>query len=193
MTELLEKMKNILDGLGEVTITEELMAILNDIQSQLKHLQGDRNDWQFAMDTDCVFLEEYLIRRELVDGTLLEHREERGSCVYDCRVKLLNSVAFVDFKCIDKENNFNIHPSKFKKKKDGRTTMEWVHEGVVKGLLTDYCFYRMYRPEHRPLRIGDVVRFELINVLNSRFVLKSLNDSVRSPGGKFYKVEKYDQ
>ena len=39
--------------------------------------------------------------------------------------------------------------------------------------------------------VVDVVTFELINVLNSRFVLKSLNDSVRNPGGKFYKVEKY--
>ena len=192
MTELLEKLKTIIDNLGEVTITEEHMAILSDMQSQMKHLQGTRSDWQYAFDVDCVFLEEYLIQLGIVDPTLSEHREERGSCVYDCRVKLLNSVAFVDFKCLDKENNFNIHPSKFIKKKDNKTVMEWVHEGVVKGLLTDYCFYRMHRPEHRPLRVGDVVRFEFINVLNSRFVLKSLNDSVRNPGGKFYKVEKYD-
>jgi hypothetical protein len=191
MTELLEKMKNILDGLGDVTITEEDMVILDDMRRQMKHLQGKRTDWQFAYDTDCVFLEELLIRRGLVEPTLLDHRNERGSCVYDCRIKLLNSVAYVDFKCVDKECNFNLGPEKFKKKKDGKTIIEWVQDGVVKGLLTDYCFYRMHRPERRPLQVGDVVRFELINVLNSRFVLKSLNDSVRTPGGKFYKVEKY--
>lgn len=193
MTELLEKMKSLLDVLGDITITEEDMIILNDMRNQMKHLQGSRTDWQFAYDTDCVFLEELLIRRGLVDPTLSEHRDERGSCVYDCRVKLLNSVAYVDFKCVDKECNFNLGPEKFKKKKDGKSTIDWVHDGVVNGLLTDYCFYRMHRPEHRPLRIRDIVRFELINVLNSRFVLKSLNDSVRKPGGKFYKVEKYDQ
>lgn len=192
MTELLEKMKSIFDDIGEVTITEEHIAILDDMRAQLKHLQGSRTDWQFAYDVDCVFLEEYLIRLGRVDPTLSEHRNERGSCVYDCRVKLLSGVSFIDFKCVDKEHNFNLGPEKFKKKKDGKSTMDWVHEGVVKGLLTDYCFYRMHRPERRPLQIGDVVKFELINVLNSRFVLKSLNDSVRKPGGKFYKVEKYD-
>lgn len=191
MTELFETMQNIFDGLGEVTITEEDMHVLEDMRRQLKHLQGIRTDWQFAYDTDCVFLEELLIRRGIVAAPLSEHRNPRGSCVYDCRVKLLNSVAYVDFKCVDKECNFNLGPEKFIKKKDGKSTIEWVQEGIVDGLLTDYCFYQMHRPERRPLQTGDVVRFELINVLNSRFVLKSLNPSVRKPGGKFYKVEKY--
>jgi hypothetical protein len=144
------------------------------------------------MDVDCVLLEELLIRTGKVEGTLIEHRSGRGSCVYDVRVNLLSHTAFVDFKCLDKELNFNVSSKKYEKKDDGKCIMEWVQDGIVNGLLTDYCFYRMYRPEQRPLRIGDVVQFELINVLNSRFVIKSLNDSVRDPGGKFYKVEKYD-
>lgn len=193
MTELLNHLRDLIDNIGELTVTDEHMNWLDDMRQQLKHTQGKRSDWQFAKDVDCVLLEELLIRTGKVEGTLSEHRSSRGSCVYDCRVKLLSNTAFIDFKCVDKENNFNLGPEKFEEKEDGSSTIKWVHKGVSDGLLTDYCFYRMHRPENRPLRVGDVVRFELINVLNARFVLKSLNDSVRNPGGKFYKVEKYDQ
>ena len=192
MTELLEKLQSIFNEIGKVTITEEHMIILDNMRSQLKHLKGARSDYKFAMDTDCVFLEEYLICLGRIDPPLPEHRNKKGSCVYDGRIKLLNSVSYTDFKCIGKDSNFNVSSEKFKKKNDNKSTMDWVHSGVIDGLLTDYCFYKMHRPEYCPLHVGDKVTFELINVLNSRFVLKSLSNSVKDPGGKFYKVEKYD-
>jgi hypothetical protein len=68
-------------------------------------------------------------------------------------------------------------------------THPWVKAGINAGLLTHYCFYRMYRPEDRPLQENDVVTFELINVLNSQYVVDSLMPSKFD--GKFYKVPKY--
>lgn len=189
MTELLDYLRDTIDNLGDVTITEDHMQMILKKRSELK--QGKRNDWKFAMDVDCLMLEEFLINIGKVKAPLLEHHTKGGACVYDCIVELPNTTAFVDFKCIDKNNDFNLDSGKFIKREDGTSWETWVRDGIVKGLLTDYCFYRMYRPEQRPLCIGDVVQFELINVLNSRFVIKSLNDSVRDPGGKFYRVEKY--
>ena len=192
MTELLEKLKTVFATTEPgLEIDKEFIQLRDDMKTRLN--QGGRNDFKFTKDVDCLMLEEWLIKKNLVMATLDEHHESDGSCVYDCRIKLMNGVAFIDFKCVDEERNFNLGPEKFKNKPkfNNKSTMDWVHEGVVKGLLTDYCFYRMYRPEDRPLQENDVVTFELINVLNSRFVLKSLNDSVRNPGGKFYKVEKY--
>ena len=192
MTELLEKIKSVFSATEPgLVIDKEFLQLREHMKTILK--RGTRTDYQFTKDVDCLVLEEWLIKTNLVMAPLAEHHEERGSCVYDCRIELLNSTAFIDFKCLDKDRNFNLGPDKFvKKPKDNKSTMEWVHEGVARGLLTDYCFYRMHRPEDRPLQENDIVTFELINVLNARFVLKSLNDSVRNPGGKFYKVEKYD-
>jgi hypothetical protein len=64
-----------------------------------------------------------------------------------------------------------------------------VQEGIDAGILTHYCFYQMHRPEDRPLQENDVVTFELINVLNSQYVVDSLMPSKFD--GKFYKVPKY--
>ena len=190
MDTLLQTMQHIFDGIGEVTITQEHLDMLSKKRSELK--QGKRSDWKFAMDVDCLMLEEWLINLGMVGAPLAEHLTKGGACVYDCRINLLNSTAFVDFKCIDQNNDFNLGHDKFEKREDGTSWETWVKSEIVNGLLTDYCFYRMYRPEPRPLQLNDVVRFELINVLNARFVLKSLNDSVRDPAGKFYRVEKYD-
>lgn len=191
MTELLEKMKSIFSVTEPgLVIDKEFIELRENMKQNLN--QGSRNDFKFTKDVDCLMLEEWLIKKNLVMAPLAEDHMPGGSCVYDCRVALHNSTAFIDFKCVDKECNFNLGPEKFVKKKDGKSIMDWVQDGIIKGLLTDYCFYQMHRPEDRPLIQGDVVQFELINVLNSRFVIKSLNPSTRQPGGKFYKVEKYD-
>ena len=180
MSELLEKMKSIFDDIGEVTITEEFIRLRDKKRGHLR--QGNRSDVKFTKAVDCLMLEEWLIALNKVDAPLQGHHTKGGACVYDCRVKLLNSTAYIDFKCIDKNLYCNVSKEKLE-------THPWVQKGVDDGLLTDYCFYRMYRPEDRPLRVGDVVRFELINVLNSQYVLDSLQPS--QYGGKFYRVPKY--
>lgn len=176
-------MQGIFNGLGDVTITEEFIALRDEKMTQLR--QGGRSDYQFMMNVDCLMLEEWLIELEIVDAPLLEHHTKGGACVYDARVNLLDSTAFVDFKCIDKNLNYNISEQKLE-------THPWVQDGVDRGLLTHYCFYQMHRPANRPLVVGDVVKFELINVLNSQHVLDSLQPS-KFGGGKFYKVPKYDR
>ena len=179
-SEITQMMQGIFDGLGEMTITEPLIALRNEKMTQLR--QGNRSDYQFMMNVDCLMLEEWLIELEIVDAPLLEHYTKGGACVYDARVNLLDSTAFVDFKCIDKNLNYNVSEHKLE-------THEWVQAGVDCGLLTHYCFYQMHRPANRPLQEKDVVKFELINVLNSQHVLDSLQPS--RFGGKFYKVPKY--
>lgn len=177
MTELLEKMKSIFEGLGEVIITETFISLRDEMKTQLK--QGDRSDFKFTKDVDCLMLEEWLIELGLVGAPLQEHLTKGGACVYDCRV----DSAYIDFKCIDKNLNYNVSKHKLE-------THPWVQAGIDEGLLTHYCFYRMHRPEDRPLVEGDVVSFELINVLNSQYVLDSLQPSKYE--GKYYKVSKYD-
>ena len=181
MNSLLETMQAIFDGLGEVTITEEFISLRNEKMTQLR--QGRRSDYEFMMNVDCLMLEEWLIELEIVDAPLLEHYTRGGACVYDARVNLLDDTAFVDFKCIGNNLNYNVSKEKLE-------THEWVQDGVKCGLLTHYCFYQMHRPENRPLIAGDVVNFELINVLNSQYVLDSLQPS-RFNDGKFYRVPKY--
>jgi hypothetical protein len=181
MSELLEKMKSIFNDIGEVTITEEFILLRNEKRGHLR--QGDRSDIKFTKDVDCLMLEDELIACNLVGAPLQEHYTKSGACVYDCRVNLLTSIAYIDFKCIGKNLYYNVSKQKLK-------THRWVQTAVDEGLLTDYCFYRMHRPEDRPLQVGDVVWFELINVLNSEYVLDSLKPS--RFGGKFYKVPKYD-
>jgi hypothetical protein len=183
MTELLEKIKSVFSVTEPgLVIDREFIELRENMKLRLK--QGKRNDFKFTKDVDCLMLEEWLIKKNLVLGPLSEHLTKNGACVYDCRIELLNSIAFVDFKCIDQNLYYNISEEKMK-------THPWVQEGINKGLLTHYCFYRMHRPEDRPLQENDVVTFELINVLNSQYVLDSLMPSQYE--GKYYKVNKYDR
>ena len=183
MTELLENLKTIFATTEPgLVIDKEFIEIRENMKPRLK--QGKRTDFKFTKDVDCLVLEEWLIKKNLVLGTLPEHLTENGACVYDCRIELLNSTAFVDFKCIDQNQYYNVSEQKMK-------THPWVQEGIDAGLLTHYCFYRMHRPEDRPLQENDVVTFELINVLNSQYVLDSLMPSQYE--GKYYKVNKYDR
>ena len=181
MTELLEKLKTVFSTTEPgLVIDKDFLQLREDIKPRLK--QGLRTDSDFTKDVDCLVLEEWLIKKNIVLGPLLEHREESGACVYDVRIALLNSVAFVDFKCIGQNLNYNVTKEKMK-------TEPWVQKGIDNGLLTHYCFYQMHRPEDRPLQENDVVTFELINVLNAQDVVDSLMPSKYE--GKFLKVEKY--
>jgi len=179
MNELLEKIKTVFSVTEPgLVIDKEFLQLREDMKSRLN--QGGRNDFKFTKDIDCLVLEEWLIKKNLVLGPLPEHLTKNGACVYDIRV----DSAFIDFKCIDQNLYYNISGQKMK-------THPWVQEGIDRGILTHYCFYRMYRPEDRPLQENDIVQFELINVLNAQDVLDSLMPSQYE--GKYYKVEKYDQ
>jgi hypothetical protein len=179
MNELLEKIKTVFSVTEPgLVIDKEFLQLREDMKSRLN--QGGRNDFKFTKDVDCLVLEEWLIKKNLVLGPLPEHLTKNGACVYDIRV----DSAFIDFKCIDQNLYYNISGQKMK-------THPWVQEGIDRGILTHYCFYRMYRPEDRPLQENDIVQFELINVLNAQYVLDSLMPSQYE--GKYYKVNKYDQ
>ena len=176
MDTLLQTMQNIFDDLGNVTITEDFIALREDMKTRLN--QGGRNDYKFTKDVDCLMLEEWLIKNKVVLGPLDEHHTKGGACVYDIRI----DNAYIDFKCIDRNQYYNVSEQKMK-------THPWVQKGIDNGLLTHYCFYRMHRPEDRPLQENDVVKFELINVLNAQNVLDSLQPSQYE--GTYYKVPNY--
>lgn len=177
MTELLEKLKTIFATTEPgLVIDKEFIQLRENMKLRLD--QGTRNDFKFTKDADCLMLEEWLIKQKLVFGPLDEHLTKKGACVYDIRV----DEAFIDFKCLDEKLNYNVSEQKMK-------THPWVQDGINKGILTHYCFYRMYRPKDRPLQENDVVTFELINVLNSQTVVDSLMPSKFD--GKYYKVPKY--
>lgn len=177
MTDMLEKLKTVFSVTEPgLVIDKEFIQLRDDMKTRLN--QGGRNDFKFTKDVDCLVLEEWLIKKNVVLGPLDEHLTKNGACVYDIRV----DDAFIDFKCIDQNQYYNVSEYKLQ-------THPWVQAGIDAGILTHYCFYRMHRPEDRPLQENDVVTFELINVLNSQFVLDSLMPSQYE--GKFYKVEKY--
>ncbi len=177
MTELLEKINAVFSVTEPgLVIDKDFLQLREDMKARLN--QGSRNDFKFTKDVDCLVLEEWLIKKNVVLGPLPEHLTKNGACVYDVRV----DEAFIDFKCIDEKLNYNVSEQKLK-------THPWVQEGIDNGILTHYCFYRMYRPEDRPLQENDIVRFELINVLNAQDVVDSLVPSQYE--GKFLKVEKY--
>lgn len=177
MTELLEKLKTLFSVTEPgLVIDKEFIQLRDDMKTRLN--QGGRNDFKFTKDVDCLMLEEWLIKKNLVLGPLAEHLTKNGACVYDVRI----DDAYIDFKCIDENLYYNVSEQKL-------NTHPWVQAGINAGLLTHYCFYRMYRPEDRPLQENDVVTFELINVLNSQYVVDSLMPSKFD--GKFYKVPKY--
>jgi hypothetical protein len=177
MTELLEKLKTVFSVTEPgLVIDKDFLQLREDMKARLN--QGSRNDFKFTKDVDCLVLEEWLIKKNVVLGPLPEHLTKNGACVYDVRI----DDAYIDFKCIDQNQYYNVSEQKMK-------THPWVQEGIDKGLLTHYCFYRMYRPEDRPLQENDIVRFEFINVLNAQDVVDSLMPSQFN--GKYYKVEKY--
>ncbi len=177
MTELLEKLKTVFATTEPgLAIDKEFIQLRDDMKTRLN--QGSRNDFKFTKDVDCLMLEEWLIKKNLVLGPLSEHLTKNGACVYDIRI----DDAYIDFKCIDENLYYNVSEQKL-------NTHPWVQAGINAGILTHYCFYRMYRPEDRPLQENDVVTFELINVLNSQTVVDSLMPSKFD--GKFYKVPKY--
>jgi len=177
MTELLEKLKAVFSVTEPgLVIDKDFLQLREDMKTRLN--QGSRTDFKFTKDVDCLVLEEWLIKKGIVLGPLPEHCEKSGACVYDVRV----DDAYIDFKCIDENLYYNVSEQKLK-------THPWVQEGIDAGILTHYCFYRMHRPEDRPLQENDVVTFELINVLNSQYVVDSLMPSKFD--GKFYKVPKY--
>lgn len=177
MTELLEKLKTVFATTEPgLVIDKEFIQLRDDMKTRLN--QGGRNDFKFTKDVDCLMLEEWLIKKNLVLSPLREHLTKNGACVYDIRI----DDAYIDFKCIDENLYYNVSEQKL-------NTHPWVQAGINAGLLTHYCFYRMYRPEDRPLQENDVVTFELINVLNSQYVVDSLMPSQFN--GKYYKVEKY--
>ena len=177
MTELLEKLKTVFAVTEPgLVIDKEFIQLRDDMKTRLN--QGSRTDFKFTKDVDCLVLEEWLIKKNIVLGPLAEHLTKNGACVYDVRI----DDAYIDFKCIDENLYYNVSEQKL-------NTHPWVQAGINAGLLTHYCFYRMYRPEDRPLQENDVVTFELINVLNSQYVVDSLMPSKFD--GKFYKVPKY--
>lgn len=177
MTDMLEKLKTLFSVTEPgLVIDKEFIQLRDDMKTRLN--QGGRNDFKFTKDVDCLMLEEWLIKKNLVLGPLAEHLTKNGACVYDIRI----DDAYIDFKCIDENLYYNVSEQKL-------NTHPWVQAGINAGLLTHYCFYRMYRPEDRPLQENDVVTFELINVLNSQYVVDSLMPSKFD--GKFYKVSKY--
>lgn len=177
MTELLEELKTVFATTEPgLVIDKEFIQLRDDMKTRLN--QGGRNDFKFTKDVDCLVLEEWLIKKNLVLGPLAEHLTKNGACVYDIRI----DDAYIDFKCVDENLYYNVSEQKL-------NTHPWVQAGINAGLLTHYCFYRMHRPEDRPLQENDVVTFELINVLNSQFVVDSLMPSKFD--GKFYKVPKY--
>lgn len=177
MTELLEKLKTVFAVTEPgLVIDKEFIQLRDDMKTRLN--QGSRTDFKFTKDVDCLVLEEWLIKKNVVLGPLAEHLTKNGACVYDIRI----DDAYIDFKCVDENLYYNVSEQKL-------NTHPWVEAGIKAGLLTHYCFYRMYRPEDRPLQENDVVTFELINVLNSQFVVDSLMPSKFD--GKFYKVPKY--
>ena len=177
MNDILEKLKTIFTRTEPgLEIDKDFLELRENMKLRLN--QGTRNDFKFTKDVDCLMLEEWLIKQKLVLGPLDEHLTKNGACVYDVRIDL----AFIDFKCLDEKLNYNVSEQKMK-------THPWVQDGIDKGILTHYCFYRMHRPEDRPLQENDVVTFELINVLNSQTVVDSLMTSQFN--GKYYKVEKY--
>ena len=177
MTELLEKLKTVFATTEPgLVIDKEFIQLREDMKTRLN--QGGRNDFKFTKDVDCLMLEEWLIKKNIVLGPLAEHLTKNGACVYDIRI----DDAYIDFKCVDENLYYNVSEQKL-------NTHPWVKAGINAGLLTHYCFYRMYRPEDRPLQENDVVTFELINVLNSQYVVDSLMPSKFD--GKFYKVPKY--
>lgn len=177
MTELLEKLKTVFATTEPgLVIDKEFIQLRDDMKTRLN--QGSRTDFKFTKDVDCLMLEEWLIKKNIVLGPLAEHLTKNSACVYDIRI----DDAYIDFKCVDENLYYNVSEQKL-------NTHPWVQAGINAGLLTHYCFYRMYRPEDRPLQENDVVTFELINVLNSQFVVDSLMPSKFD--GKFYKVPKY--
>jgi hypothetical protein len=177
MTDILEKLKTVFATTEPgLAIDKEFIQLRDDMKTRLN--QGSRTDFKFTKDVDCLMLEEWLIKKNIVLGPLAEHLTKNGACVYDIRI----DDAYIDFKCIDENLYYNVSEQKL-------NTHPWVEAGIKAGLLTHYCFYRMYRPEDRPLQENDVVTFELINVLNSQFVVDSLMPSKFD--GKFYKVPKY--
>ena len=177
MTELLEKLKSVFSVTEPgLVIDREFLQLRDDMKTRLN--QGSRTDFKFTKDVDCLMLEEWLIKKNIVLGPLAEHLTKNGACVYDIRI----DDAYIDFKCVDENLYYNVSEQKL-------NTHPWVQAGINAGLLTHYCFYRMYRPEDRTLQENDVVTFELINVLNSQYVVDSLMPSKFD--GKFYKVPKY--
>ncbi len=177
MTDILEKLKTIFSVTEPgLVIDKEFIQLRDDMKTRLN--QGSRTDFKFTKDVDCLMLEEWLIKKNIVLGPLTEHLTKNGACVYDIRI----DDAYIDFKCVDENLYYNVSEQKM-------NTHPWVEAGIKAGLLTHYCFYRMYRPEDRPLQENDAVTFELINVLNSQFVVDSLMPSKFD--GKFYKVPKY--
>jgi len=177
MNDILEKLESVFDVTKPgLVIDKDFLELREDMKTRLN--QGSRTDFKFTKDVDCLVLEEWLIKKNVVLGPLPEHLTKNGACVYDVRI----DDAYIDFKCIDQNQYYNVSEQKMK-------THPWVQEGIDKGLLTHYCFYRMYRPEDRPLQENDIVRFEFINVLNAQDVVDSLMPSQFN--GKYYKVEKY--
>ena len=177
MNDILEKLKTVFSVTEPgLVIDKDFLQLREDMKARLN--QGSRNDFKFTKDVDCLVLEEWLIKKNVVLGPLPEHLAKNGACVYDVRV----DDAYIDFKCLDEKLNYNVSEQKLK-------THPWVQEGIDTGILTHYCFYRMHRPEDRPLQENDVVTFELINVLNAQDVVDSLMPSKYE--GKFLKVEKY--
>jgi hypothetical protein len=177
MTELFEKLKTVFSVTEPgLVIDKDFLQLREDMKARLN--QGGRNDFKFTKDVDCLVLEEWLIKKNIVLGPLPAHLTKNGACVYDVRI----DDAYIDFKCLDEKLNYNVSEQKMK-------THSWVQEGIDTGILTHYCFYRMHRPEDRPLQENDVVTFKLINVLNAQDVVDSLMPSQFN--GKYYKVEKY--
>ncbi len=177
MNDILEKLKTVFSVTEPgLIIDKDFLELRETMKARLN--QGSRNDFKFTKDVDCLILEEWLIKKNIVLGPAPEHLTKNGACVYDVRV----GKAFVDFKCLDEKLNYNVSEQKLK-------THPWVQEGIDAGILTHYCFYRMHRPEDRPLQENDVVTFEFINVLNAQDVVDSLMPSKYE--GKFLKVEKY--
>jgi hypothetical protein len=148
------------ENLSKILIDKDFINYRNELAKKLR--QGGRNLEQFTRDCDCVVLEYYLIKNNLVEAPIdISHD-------FICKNKK------IDAKIV--YNWFNVSDAK----------KQWYIRNIKNESLDAFALYRYVNTPKKALQEGDIVEIKLLEVVDARSLIKSLSPSIRDAGGFYY-------
>ena len=146
------------------TITEDFIQHRNEMKDKFGDWDGERTPIKKLMDSDCLIIEYMLLKDGVVD--------KPENIQHDFILKNFK----VDIKVIQKW--FNISSRNFNR----------FYTNTINGDLTHFAIYRFVTKHDKPFEVGDVCEVELIEVNDSRSVLKAASPSTFE--GYYYNATK---
>ena len=149
--------------IGKIKVSQEFIEHRNTLKEVFR--SNGRSDTQRTMNADCVLLEYYLLLNKFVDAP--------------------NHIGH-DFIWNDQKVDLKLITSKYFNVPEDKVL--WYMQNIRSNHLTSFAFYKYEEPPDRPLVVGDIVSFRILDAISALDVMNNLKKSHKSDG-YYYLIE----